>query len=90
MSKAATIFRRNQIGTRLYPLKNRMMEKAKYLILCANCAHPSGDLKFFLLTDDDDNTAEFDTREAAEGWCKEGNSGPLAFVILCTNDFHYE
>ena len=62
----------------------------KYLILCANCAHPSGELKYFLLTDEDDNTAEFDTREAAEAWCKEGNSGPLAFTILSTDDFHYE
>ena len=63
----------------------------KYLILCANCAHPSGDLKFFLLTDEDDNTVEFDSKEEAETWCKERNQkGPFAFTILCTDDFHYE
>lgn len=74
-----------------FTFKTTIMTQAKYLILCANCAHPSGELKFFLLTDDDDNTAEFETREAAEAWCKEGdNSGLLAFTILCTNDFHFE
>ena len=67
------------------------MAQAKYIVLCANCAHPSGDLKFFLLEDDDDNTVEFESREAAQKWCNEGgNNGPLAFTILCTDDFHYE
>lgn len=62
----------------------------KYLILCANCAHPSGELKFFLLTDENDNTVEFESEEAAKSWCKERRySGPLAFTILCTDDFHY-
>lgn len=63
----------------------------KYLILCANCAHPSGDMKFFLLVDDDDNTVEFETEEAAKKWCADaGRDGPLAYTILCTDDFYYE
>lgn len=63
----------------------------KYLILCANCAHPSGELKYFLLADEDDNTVEFESKEEAEAWCSERNRiGPLAFTILCTDDFHYE
>lgn len=68
-----------------------MASKAKYLILCANCAHPSGDLKFFLLTDEYGNTVEFESEQAARAWC-EGldQSGPLAFTILCTEDFNYE
>lgn len=64
---------------------------AKYLVLCANCAHPSGELKFFLATDDDDNTIEFDTRKAAELWCADaGSDGILAYTILYTGDFRYE
>lgn len=57
---------------------------------CANCCHPSGELKFFLLADEDDNTAEFETEEAAKQWCADaGNEGPLAYTILCTDDFYY-
>ena len=68
-----------------------MPSQAKYLILCANCAHPTGDLKFFLLVDDDDNTVEFETEKAAKQWCADaGRDGPLAYTILCTDDFHYE
>jgi len=64
---------------------------AKYLILCANCAHPSGDLKFFLLVDEDDNTVEFETEKAAKLWIADaGSDGLLAYTILCTDDFHYE
>lgn len=59
----------------------------KYLVLCANTAHPSGELKFFLLVDDDDNTFEFDTEEAAKQWCYENYNRPLAYHILCTDDF---
>lgn len=63
----------------------------KYLILCANCAHPSGELKFFLLTDADDNTVEFETENAAKKWCADaGTDGPLAYTILCSDDFTYE
>ena len=63
----------------------------KYLILCANCAHPSGELKFFLLEDEDGNTVEFKTEKAAKDWCAiEGENGIIAYTILCTDDFHYE
>lgn len=47
------------------------MTEPKYLILCANCAHPSGDLKFFLLEDDAGNTVEFETEQAAKIWCAD-------------------
>ena len=64
------------------------MKKAKYLILCANCAHPSGELKYFLLVDENNNTIEFETEEAATAWCKDtGSDRPLAYTILCTDDF---
>lgn len=63
----------------------------KYLILCANCAHPSGELKFFLLVDEDDNTIEFESEKAAKKWCADnGNDGFFAYTILCTDDFIYE
>lgn len=71
--------------------KNSIMSQAKYLILCANCAHPSGDLKFFLLEDDDGNTVEFEDERAAKNWCADaGSDGALAYTILCTDDFSYE
>lgn len=87
-SASIAILSHNLIGTLIYPLKNIAM---KYLILCANCCHPSGELKYFLLTDEDDNTAEFETEWAAKQWCADaGSEGPLAYTILCTADFHYE
>lgn len=67
-----------------------MAEKSKYLILCANVAHPSGELKYFLLVDDDDNTFEFKSREEAASWCKENDDRPLAYVILSTDEFEFE
>jgi hypothetical protein len=68
-----------------------MESKTKYLIICANCAHHSGDLKWFLLVDEDDNTVEFDTKEAAKEWCAVAENGmPIAYAILCSDDFNYE
>ncbi len=73
-----------------FTFKITTMTQAKYLVLCANCAHPSGDMKFFLLVDDDDNTIEFDTEQAAKLWCADaGSDGPFAYTILCTDDFSY-
>lgn len=66
------------------------MEKTKYIILCANCAHPSGELKYFLAEDDDGNTIEFGTKGAAKKYCAQNYNGVLAYVILCTSDFIYE
>lgn len=44
-----------------------------------------------LLTDEDDNTVEFKTKEAAKQWCADaGDDGPFAYTILCTDDFDYE
>lgn len=67
-----------------------MASPQKYLILCANCAHPSGDMKYFLLADENDNTIEFETEEAAKRWCTDNSFGPLAYTILNTYDFTYE
>lgn len=67
------------------------MEKTedKYLIMCANCVHPSGEMKWFLLQDEDENTAQFDTFEDAKEWCEEHPSDLLAYTILSTSDFSY-
>lgn len=66
-------------------------ETGKYLIMCANCAHPSGEMKWFLLQDEDENTMEFETKEAAKMWCTDaGDNGLLVYAILCTDDFCYE
>ena len=63
---------------------------AKFIIIIANCTHPSGESKFSLLEDQNDNTVEFDTFEAAKQWCDYADSdGPLAYAILCTDDFNY-
>ena len=68
-----------------------MQSNTKYLILCANCAHHSGDMKYFLLVDLQENTVEFDTEQSAKEWCNERkNPGPFAYVILCSDDFNYE
>lgn len=65
--------------------------QTKYLVLCANCAHSSGDVKYFLLVDEDGNTVEFETEKAAKEWCADaGSGGPIVYTILCTDDFHYE
>jgi len=61
----------------------------KYLIMCANCVHPSGEMKWFLLQDEDENTAQFETFEDAEEWCEEHPSDLLAYTILATSDFSY-
>lgn len=66
---------------------------AKALILVANCSHPSGELKWFLLEDDEGHTMEFDTPEAAKEWCDDagaGEEGPFAFSIIDTSDIKYE
>lgn len=62
-------------------------ETDKYLIMCANCAHPSGGMKWFLLQDEDENTAIFDTFEDAAEWCDKNESDLLAYTILATSDF---
>lgn len=61
----------------------------KYLIMCANCAHPSGEMKWFLLEDEDDNTVEFDSYDEAKEWCKSNQNNLLAYTILATSDFTY-
>lgn len=66
------------------------MPKEKFLILCANCAHPSGELKYFLLVDDDDNTFEFKSRKEAQEWIDENRDRPLAYTILYTGDFSFD
>ena len=66
-------------------------QTCKYLIICANVAHPSGEMKWFLLQDEDENTMEFESEEAAKIWCADaGSDGWLAYSILCTDDFIYE
>lgn len=64
-------------------------ETDKYLIMCANCVHPSGEMKWFLLQDADGNTAVFDTFEDASKWCDEAKSDMFAYTILATSDFLY-
>ena len=64
--------------------------KPKYWILCLNCAHPTNDAAFFLLTDQDDNTVLFGTKDEAKAYCRANESGPFAYTILCTDDFNYE
>lgn len=61
----------------------------KFLIMVANCVHPSGKMKWFLLQDEEENTAEFNSYEDAELWCDENKSALLAYTILATSDFSY-
>lgn len=61
----------------------------KYLIMCANCVHPSGKMKWFLLQDEEENTAEFSSFEDAKEWCDANQSDLLAYTILSTSDFLY-
>ena len=70
-------------------IENMKNENDKYLIICANCAHPSGELKWFLVQDADENTAVFDTFEDAKEWCDESKSDIFAYTILATSDFSY-
>lgn len=77
------------VGKRQLYFKSNKMENDKYLIMCANCAHPSGQMKWFLLQDEDENTAEFDRYEDAKEWCDENESDLLAYTILATSDFTY-
>lgn len=61
---------------------------AKFIIIIANCTHPSGESKFSLLEDQNGNTVEFDTFSAANQWCDYADSdAPLAYTVLCTDDF---
>jgi len=46
-------------------------------------------MKWFLLEDEDESTAEFDTFEDAKEWCDNNESGLLAYTILATSDFLY-
>jgi len=72
-----------------FKLITKMEEGYIHIILCANCAHPSGTLKFFLLEDEDGNTREFEGIKNAKKWVKENPSNLLAYVILCVNDLDY-
>jgi len=46
-------------------------------------------MKWFLLQDEEENTAEFDSYEDAKLWCDENESDLLAYTILATSDFSY-
>ena len=65
-------------------------ENKTYIVMCANVAHVSGNLKFFLLVDGDENTVEFSSLEIAKQWCADNEHAFLAYTILCTDDFIYE
>ena len=67
------------------------MLKHKYLVICLNCAYPTKDDVFFLVTDDDDNTLRFDTENEAREWIKgQWLDGPFSYSIIFTGDFTYE
>ena len=76
-------------GLSVHFKKNMENNIDKYLIMCANCAHPSGEIKWFLLEDDDENTVEFETFNDALEWVNTNPSGLLAYTILATSDFLY-
>jgi hypothetical protein len=54
---------------------------SKFLVLCANASHPSKELKFFLLEDEDGETLEFESLYEARTWCL---NNPSEFVVYHT------
>jgi hypothetical protein len=72
-------------------MKQNDMEDSKYIIVCVNTAHPSGELKYFLATDNDDNTLVYDNRQAATDWVLEAENVnlPFAYSILDTGDLDF-
>lgn len=67
------------------------MEDSKYIIICANCSHPSGELKYFLATDEDENTLEFENRKAATEWvlAAENVGMPFAYSLIAVDELSY-
>lgn len=67
------------------------MEDSKFIIVCVNLSHPSGELKYFLATDEDDNTLVFDNRQAATELVLQAENVdlPLAYSILDTGDLDF-
>ena len=55
-----------------------------FVIMCCNTAHPSGDLKYFLSADEDDNTLQFDSERDAKDYIKENgwHNGPIMYAAL--------
>jgi hypothetical protein len=55
-----------------------------FVIMCCNTAHPSGELKYFLSSDEDDNTLHFDSEQDAKSHIKENGwqDGPIMYAVL--------
>jgi len=54
----------------------------KFVVIMFNCAHPSGEPKPFLMTDDDDNTMVFDTEDEAKTAANDASWGPFACGVI--------
>lgn len=64
----------------------------KFAIMCANTAHPSGDLKYFLLEDDDENTVIFTSENDAEAHIKNEvwKDGPICYAVVTLGDLDFK
>lgn len=62
----------------------------KFIIIAANTCHPSGELKFIMLADEDGETIEFESRDAAKEWVDDSQSDFWAYTIIDTEEFVYE
>jgi formate dehydrogenase maturation protein FdhE len=60
------------------------MDNETFLILCINCAHPSGKLKYWLLEDEEEETLTFATEQEAEDYVEtiDNDAFPVAYKVI--------
>lgn len=60
------------------------MDNETFLILCINCSHPSGKLKYWLLEDEEEETMTFATEQEAEEYIEiiDDDIFPVAYKVI--------
>lgn len=60
------------------------MDNGTFLIVVINCAHPSGELKYWLLEGENENAMTFSSEEEADAYIAEIDNDifPIAYKVV--------
>lgn len=60
------------------------MDNGTFLIVCINLSHPSGELKYWLLEDEEEQTMTFASEEDAENYIEviDNDAFPIAYKVI--------